>query len=190
MVHGWREKAPPDFIFAVKGSRYITHIKRLNNLERSIGNFTRRLAPLREKLGPFLWQLPPNFKPDLLKLEKFLKRLPKRFSHAIEFRHPDWYTEKTFSLLKQYGAALVSVSSMRMPVNFSVTADFIYLRFHGLAGGPRHDYTREEIEPWARHIREQAALRRDIFAYFNNDLNVRAPGNAKLLMEMCGLSTA
>jgi uncharacterized protein YecE (DUF72 family) len=183
-VHGWRKKAPKDFIFAVKGSRYITHIKRLNNLERSVGNFIRRIQPLKEKLGPLLWQLPPNFKPDQRRLEIFLKRLPENFSHAVEFRHPDWMADKTFELLRKYNAAFVSVSSLRMPMNFSVTADFIYIRFHGLASGPRHDYTRKELEPWARHIREQAADKR-VFAYFNNDLNVRAPNNAKTLMEMC-----
>jgi uncharacterized protein YecE (DUF72 family) len=185
-VHGWREKAPENFIFAVKGSRYITHIKRLNNLERSVSNFIRRIQPLKKKLGPLLWQLPPNFKPDLPRLEKFLKRLPPNFSHAIEFRHPDWFSDETFALLRKYKAASVSMSSLRMPLNFSVTADFIYLRLHGLAGGPRHDYTRKELEPWARHIREQAAAGKKVFAYFNNDLNVRAPNNAKVLMEMTG----
>jgi len=187
MVHGWRKKAPGNFIFAVKGSRYITHIKRLDNLERSVSTFTRRIGPLGEKLGPLLWQLPPSFKPDLLRLESFLKRLPKAFSHAIEFRHPEWFSEETFSLLKKFKVAPVSVSSLRMPINFSITADFIYIRFHGLADGLRHDYTKKEMEPWAQHIREQAALGREVFAYFNNDLNVRAPNNAKLLMEMCGL---
>jgi len=186
MVHGWRNKAPDGFIFAVKGSRYITHIKRLNSLEGSVNMFMRRIAPMKEKLGPLLWQLPPSFKPDLPRLEKFLKRLPKQFSHAMEFRHPDWMADETFALLRKYNAANVWLSSMRMPMNFSVTANFIYLRFHGLAGGAHHDYTREELQPWANHIREQAEADKKVFAYFNNDLNVRAPNNAKLLMEMCG----
>jgi uncharacterized protein YecE (DUF72 family) len=185
-VRGWRNKASKGFIFAVKGSRYITHIKRLNNLESSVGNFIRRIAPMKEKLGPLLWQLPPNFKKDLSRLEKFLKRLPRNFSHAIEFRHPDWICDETFALLRKYNAAFVSMSSMRMPMNFSVTSDFIYIRFHGLAGGAHHDYTREELQPWAKHIREQAEAGKKAFVYFNNDLNVRAPNNAKLLMEMCG----
>ena len=186
MVHGWRNKAPDDFIFAVKGSRYITHIKRLNNLERTVSNFTRRVRPLKEKLGPLLWQLPPNFKPDLPRLEQFLKKLSDRFAHAIEFRHPDWINEETFKLLQKYQVASVSVSSMRMPMNFAVTADFIYVRFHGLLGGPHHDYTRDELEPWAHNIQQQATAEKNVFIYFNNDLNVRAPNNAKLLMSMCG----
>lgn len=186
VVHGWQKKTPGKFIFAAKGSRYITHISRLDKLGHSIGNFTRRLRPLGEKLGPLLWQLPPNFKPDLPRLEKFLKPLTERFAHAIEFRHPDWFTDETFSLLRKYRIASVSMSSSRMPANFTVTADFIYIRFHGLAGGPHHDYTREEMAPWAKHIREQAGSGKNVFVYFNNDLNVRAPNNAKTLMEMCG----
>jgi uncharacterized protein YecE (DUF72 family) len=186
MVRGWRQRAPKGFLFAVKGSRYITHIKRLGNLERTVGNFMRRIAPLKEKLGPLLWQLPPNFKPDLPRLDGFLRRLPASFRHAVEFRHPDWFAEETFSLLRKYNVANVAMSSMRMPMNFAVTADFIYIRFHGLEGGPRHDYTRQELEPWARHSREQADSGKDVFVYFNNDLNVRAPKNAMMLMKMSG----
>jgi uncharacterized protein YecE (DUF72 family) len=185
-IHDWHEKAPLDFIFAVKGSRLITHIKRLNELDGLVTNFIRRIQPLEKKLGPLLWQLPPNFKPDLPRLERFLKKLPTKLSQAIEFRHPDWLTDETFKLLRKYNAAFVSVSSMRMPQNFSVTANFIYIRFHGLSGGPRHDYTPDELEPWAKHVREQAKIGRKAFAYFNNDLNVRAPKNAEMLRTMCG----
>jgi uncharacterized protein YecE (DUF72 family) len=134
-VHDWRDKAPENFIFAVKGSRYITHIKRLNNLERSAGNFIRRIQPLKEKLGPMLWQLPPNFKPDLPRLERFLKRLPAKFSHAIEFRHPDWFADETFALLRKYNAASVSVSSLRMPLDFPSRRILFTSVFTGLRAG-------------------------------------------------------
>lgn len=186
MVHGWRGKAPAGFIFAVKGSRFITHIKRLNHLGRSVDVFLRRIRPLREKLGPLLWQLPPNFQPDQPRLEKFLRRLPGRFQHAIEFRHPAWLTGETFARLQAHRAAAVWISSQRMPANYTRTANFVYLRFHGLAGGPRHDYTRQELEPWAEQLRKETAAGRDAYVYFNNDLNVRAPNNARLLMEICG----
>lgn len=186
LVHRWRDKAPTGFVFAVKGSRFITHIKRLENLEHAVSQFIRRVRPLGEKLGPLLWQLPPSLEKDLPRLEKFFKRLPRTLAHAMEFRHPSWLADDTFALLRARRVACVSVSSRRMPADFSVTADFIYLRFHGLAGGARHDYTREELRPWAEHIREQAGAGRTVFAYFNNDLNVRAPNNAKLLTELCG----
>jgi uncharacterized protein YecE (DUF72 family) len=186
MVHGWREKAPPGFVFAAKGSRFLTHIKRLNDLQGSLNKYVRRIKLLGKTLGPILWQLPPNFKIDLPRLDRFLKRTPKYFSHAVEFRHPSWLEPKTYELLRGHNAAYASVSSMRMPMDLAVTADFVYIRFHGLSGGPHHDYSREEMEPWAKHIREQAEAGKKVFVYFNNDLNVRAPHNAKLLMSMCG----
>lgn len=185
-VRGWREKAPEGFVFAVKGSRFITHIKRLNELQGSVNKFFRRIRPLGTKIGPFLWQLPPNFQKDLPRLNSFLRRLPKDFSHAFEFRHLSWLDSETKSLLQDFNAAFVWVSSTKMPEDFSVTADFAYIRFHGLAGGPRHDYTPAELSPWAKHITEQAVAGRRVFAFFNNDLNVRAPKNAKLLMDLCG----
>jgi len=173
--------------FPLCGERQpLYHPYQTNDLGRTVGNFTRRVQPLREKLGPLLWQLPPNFKPDLPRLDRFLKKLPKQFSHAVEFRHPDWFAEPAFALLRKYQVASVSMSSLRMPMNFTVTANIIYIRFHGLKDGPRHDYTRGEMQPWAEHIQQQAQAGKDVFVYFNNDLNVRAPNNAKSLMEMCG----
>jgi len=186
MAHGWRSKAPAGFVFAVKGSRFITHIKRLNNLGGSVNKYFRRIKPLRPRVGPLLWQLPPNFKKDLPRLAKFLKRLPKIFSHAVEFRHPSWLEAETCDLLRRHHAAFVLVSSLRMPMDLSVTGDFVYVRFHGLSGGARHDYSRAELKPWAKHLCAQAKAGKNAFVYFNNDLNVRAPNNAKLLMEMCG----
>jgi len=92
----------------------------------------------------------------------------------------------TFKLLRKYDAAHVSLSSRGMPMDLTVTCEIVYIRFHGLEGGAAHDYTRAELEPWAEHIRREARGGRKIFAYFNNDINVRAPENAKMLMEMVG----
>lgn len=184
-VHGWRDKAPPGFVFAVKGSQFITHMKRLTNLHGGVNRFFRRIKPMQGRIGPVLWQLPANFKKDLPRLKNFLKRLPAAYGHAFEFRDPSWLDSETKGLLKHFGVAWVSVSSMQMPMDLSVTADFVYIRFHGLAGGARHDYTASELEPWARHSMEQALQGRNVFAYFNNDLNVRAPNNAKLLISLC-----
>ncbi|HEY3861546.1 MAG TPA: DUF72 domain-containing protein [Verrucomicrobiae bacterium] len=185
-VHGWRKKAPKSFVFAIKGSRFITHIKRLNKLQGSVNKFFRRIRPLGPRIGPFLWQLPPNFQKDLPRLNKFLRRSPKEFPHAFEFRHVSWLDSETKELLRDFNVALVWVSSMKMPEDLSVTADFAYIRFHGLSGGPRHDYTAAELAPWAARIQVEAAAGHRVFAYFNNDLNVRAPKNAKLLMDLCG----
>lgn len=186
MIHSWRQRAPRTFVFAVKGSRYITHLKKLTNLGRGLSKFTRRIGPLRPRLGPILWQLPRILQKDARRLDRFLSQLPGSFRHAVEFRHPSWYCEEIFDILRDRQAAHVSISSQAMPEDLNVTADFAYIRFHGLEGGAAHDYTRSELEPWAGHIRDQVRADRDVFAYFNNDLNVAAPANAKTLMEMVG----
>jgi len=186
LVHGWRDKAPRGFVYAVKGSRFITHMKKLVNLDGALARFFRRLAPMRQKIGVVLWQLPPSLEKDTERLDRFLGRLPKGYRHAVEFRHPSWYQDETFAVLRRHRTAHVSVSSLRMPMDLTVTANLVYLRFHGLQGGAAHDYTRQELEPWAEHIRSQAREGNQVFAFFNNDLNVRAPANAKLLIEMTG----
>jgi uncharacterized protein YecE (DUF72 family) len=184
MARGWRERAPEGFIYAVKGSRFITHMKKLNVDRKSIDIFFERAALLKQHLGPILWQLPPNLHCDPARLDKFLAMLPKKFSYAVEFRHPSWITTETFDVLREHDAAHVHLSSMAMPMDLTTTSDFIYIRFHGLQGGFAHDYTRAELEPWAEHCRSALAEGRRVYAYFNNDANTRAPGNAKTLREM------
>jgi uncharacterized protein YecE (DUF72 family) len=187
MVKGWRDKAPEGFVYAVKGSRFITHMKKLKNLDGALDKYLDRIKLLKKHIGVVLWQLPPMLKLDLERLEDFLKLLPKSYRHAVEFRDVSWMTEEMFALLRKYHVAHASLSSMRMPMDLTVTSDVVYIRFHGLEGGFAHDYTRAELEPWARHIKKQARAGRKVFAYFNNDANVRAPANAKLLMEMVGV---
>lgn len=183
-VRGWHEQAPPGFIYAVKGSRFVTQMKKLNVGPENLSLVLDRIVPLKKHLGPVLWQLPPNFGINMERLARFLDLLPKRFDHVMEFRHPSWIDRKVFALLDKHKVACASVSSVRMPVNFTVTGEFVYLRFHGLEGGFAHDYTRQELQPWADHCR--AALRHGlrVFAYFNNDMNTRAPDNAKVFIEM------
>lgn len=187
MVKTWGDTVPKGFVFAVKGSRFITHMKKLTNLDGALKKYFGRLTPLKQKLGVILWQLPPFLKFDLGRLETFFKLLPQSCEHAVEFRHPSWMEPATFDLLRKFRIAHVSVSSQRMPVNLTVTSQITYIRFHGLNGGAAHDYTRSELEPWADHIQEQAKCGRKVFAYFNNDANERAPANAKLLMQMIGM---
>ena len=190
MARGWRERAPEGFIYAVKGSRFITHMKKLNVDRKSIDIFFDRANLLKEHLGPILWQLPPNLHYDPVRLDKFLSMLPGELRYAVEFRHPSWINEGTFDVLRKHDASHVHLSSMAMPMDLTVTADFIYIRFHGLQGGFAHDYTRAELKPWAEHC--HAALRKglEVYAYFNNDANTRAPANAKMLIEMIGARRA
>lgn len=190
IVEGWRKKAPKGFLFAVKGSRYITHIKRLNEAEPALQEYFRLIDGLKPHLGPVLWQLPPSFKhspANIGRLANFLGLLPGRHRHAVEFRHSSWLRPEVFALLKKHGVANVWLSSHRMPPDHTVTADFVYLRFHGLKDGPAHNYTTAELKPWARALAEAA---RPAFVYFNNDLNTRAPFNALELMKLLRGSVA
>jgi len=184
MVLGWRDRAPEGFVYAVKGSRYITHMKKLANLDGALTKFFDRIEPMEKRIGCILLQLPPFQQRDDQKLDKFLRQLPRKYRHAVEFRHVSWQDEQVFDILRDHAAAHVSVSSLGMPANFTVTTDLVYIRFHGLEGGAAHDYTRRELESWAEHIRRQADEGQTVYAYFNNDANVRAPRNAKLLISM------
>lgn len=184
MVQNWNTKAPQDFIFAVKGSRYITHMKKLTGVALGLKRYFARLVPLRPHTGPILWQLPPFMKKDLPRLEKFLTRLPREYRYAVEFRHPSWMDAESFDLLREHNTACVWISSRAMPMDFTVTADFVYMRFHGLEGGPSHDYTDDELKPWAEQFLKVAQQNKDAFVYFNNDQTTRAIFNARTLFEM------
>ena len=203
MVKGWAKRVPKSFVYALKGSRFITHMKKLANLDEPVkrprfgrakipkGNgldiYFERIKGVKARTGVILWQLPPILQIDLPRLDDFLRQLKKyRYRYAVEFRHASWYEDKTFDLLRKYNVAHVALSTLNMPQIRIATADIVYVRFHGLEGGFAHDYTRAELEPWGKFCREQAEAGRTVFAYFNNDVNVRAPQNAKMLMHMVG----
>ena len=183
-ARNWKNGVPENFIFAVKGSRFITHMKKLNIEPASMAIFFERIRPMAEKTGPILWQLPPQLPLDLPRLRRFIRGLPKRYRHAFEFRHPSWYVPETFDVLRRHRMAHVGVSSMLMPPATEVTSDFVYVRFHGLEGGARHDYTSAELMPWVSKCRRWLADGLTVWAYFNNDLNTRAPDNAIMFREL------
>ncbi len=189
MVRGWRERSPEGFVFAVKGSRYLTHIRRLKDTGPGLRKYFSRLKPLGDRTGPILWQLPPNFTKtpeNFTRLERFLRKLPATYRHAVEFRHPSWMDEQTFSLLRAHHVCNVWISSLKMPADYSMTTDFAFLRFHGLKDGAYHDYTDAELAPWAEQLARVARQGWPAYVYFNNDLNTRAPLNAETLMKMLG----
>ena len=183
MAQHWRDATPEGFLFAVKGSRLVTHLKKLTNTETALAVFFERMLPLGDRCGPFLWQLPPFLHKDAARLDRFLSQLPKG-RHAVEFRHASWMASEVFDTLRRHHAACVWLSSWEMPRNFTITADFIYARFHGLEGGAAHNYSEAELAPWADHLRAAAREGVPSFAYFNNDVNARAPHNAKMLAQM------
>jgi len=186
-VASWRDAVPDGFVFAVKGSRLITHFRRLADVDDALATFLDRMSVFGEKLAVVLWQLPPNLPADALLLARFLERLPAgRVRHAVEFRHESWLTEETFAVLREYGAAHVHVSSDVMPENLTPTADFIYARFHGTSS--RHGaYDSPALKPWAGFLRGQADSGRECYAYFNNDAGGHAPADAARLIGMLGV---
>lgn len=189
MVKGWHEKVPTGFLYAVKGNRRVTHLKKLADVDEELKTFFQRMSGLGEHLGPVLWQLPPSLHRNDALLDHFLGGLPREFRHAVEFRHVSWFHSEVFQILSRHRTALVSTSSQRMPMELSITTDFVYLRFHGLRGGYAHDYTLEELAPWADHVWQCLAADRRVFAYFNNDAGARAVKNAQDLLQLVAEST-
>jgi uncharacterized protein YecE (DUF72 family) len=226
----WAGETPDDFVFSVKGPRFITHIRRLQDAETPLANFLAsgvfRLGP---KLGPILWQLPPNFKYDATRLKDFLKLLPhdtesaaalakkhdkwlkgraamkpdekRPLRHAIEIRHATFATPEFIEMLRSYNVALVCADTVEWPRLMDVTSDFIYCRLHGSEVLYASGYTTEALDQWTTRVTAWArgtepadAERvvkspgaklpaRDVFVYFDNDIKVRAPFDAKSLTE-------
>jgi uncharacterized protein YecE (DUF72 family) len=181
-VAKWADQTPPDFIFAVKASRYMTHIRRLRDVRGGVGRFYAPLAPLAEagKLGPTLWQLPESFRRDDGVLRAALRALPDG-RHCFEFRHPSWFEPQVLEMLRDSGVALVIGDHPERPFQpLELTADWTFIRFHRGRRGRGGNYSAAELSTWKRRI---AAWRSkaEVFAYFNNDWKGFAPRNARWL---------
>ncbi len=183
----WVEETPENFVFSVKASRYITHVKRLKGVQEALKRFYGSLEPLYPKLGPILFQLPPSLKYDPLLLEEFLGLLPREFPLVLEVRHRSFHQEAFLDQLRSQGVALcLSDTAGRYPSLFwATTADFSYVRLHGSRRLYRSCYTEEELQDWARKIRGLAVKR--VYVYFDNDALGWAPENALRLKKMLGL---
>jgi len=235
----WYEATPPDFVFSHKGNRYITHVRRLRDIDAALANvFASGVFQLREKLGPFLWQFPPSFQFDAERVEHFLSLLPhdtaaaqvlarssearlrdqdppridleidkkRPLRHAMEIRHDSFIDPAFIALLRKYKVALVVADTAgKWPQREDVTADFMYLRLHGAEELYASGYTDEALDRWAARIdawrhggepddaqrisdkRAQKRASRDIYCYFDNDIKVRAPFDARRLIDRLGL---
>jgi uncharacterized protein YecE (DUF72 family) len=186
-VARWVEQTPPDFLFTVKMSRYVTHLKRLTDVEGGLTRFYERIEPLTRspKLGPVLWQLPPNFKRDDGRLATALDALPAG-RHCFEFREPSWYVDEVYELLHAHNAALVIPDSPKYPFRtLELTADWTFVRFHHGSRGRRGNYSETELHAWAERIQ---AWRRevDVYVYFNNDWEGFAVANGLRLRDLLG----
>ena len=193
MISGWDKRTSEDFKFVIKGSRRITHFHKLANVEVQLKFMIDRLLPLKHKIYCFLWQLPPFLSADLILLKDFLQTLPETFSHAIEFRHPSWINDSTFSLLKEYRIAHCTVSAPELPFNTTTTADFAYVRLHGISEWYDYEYSDKDLLRLQEEIIKIGKEVETVLIYFNNDTKGFAIKNAirlKELLEMSGNSPA
>jgi uncharacterized protein YecE (DUF72 family) len=182
----WRESTPPGFCFAVKASRFITHMKKLKDPENALENFLPRAEELRDKLGPILFQLPPRWTLNLERLEIFLYALPRRHRYAFEFREPGWHNDRVYEVLQRHNAAfcIFELGGLRSPD--VITADWAYIRLHGPGGPYQGSYSAAQLRGWARKIRQWSQRLKEIYVYFDNDQAAYAAQNALALHRLVG----
>jgi uncharacterized protein YecE (DUF72 family) len=180
----WAERAPLRFLYAVKASRFLTHMKKLKDPEEPLERLFTRMRPLARHLGPVLYQLPPNFKLDRGRLEHFLQALPTGIQHVIEFRDPSWYADDVAGLLERHGVARCLHDMTGSATGRERVGPFVYVRFHGASGTYSGAYPADRLERWGEWLQEQRARGIDVHAYFNNDIGGHAPRDAVTLRRM------
>jgi uncharacterized protein YecE (DUF72 family) len=183
-ARGWAERTPPQFRFAVKLSRLITHVRRLNECEDIIEWFFRELEPLRSKICAYLVQLPPSFSPQPEQLERFLFLLPSGNRYAFELRNPECYSGGVPELLQRHGVAFCIHDLPGRQTPLLITSSLVYIRFHGTAGRYSGGYSDAELEQWASRMRSWSDEGREVLAYFNNDIGGQAVLNSRTLQRL------
>ena len=180
----WRDTVPKGFTFAVKASRYITHMKKLKDPDQSVGNFLNRINFLGDRLGPILFQLPPKWKANTERLEEFLKALPGGYSYVFEFRDESWFSNEIEEVLARYNAGFCIYHLAGQESPQRVTGDPVYVRLHGPGGAYEGSYDDEALSGWADKIRNWASDGREVYCYFDNDEAGYAAQDATRLLEM------
>jgi len=183
-LHQWRNQTPKGFCFAVKGSRYLTHMKKLKDAGPGIAKFFERVDLLGKKLGPVLFQLPPWWEVNCERLEEFLAALPRGHRYAFELRNPTWHTEEVYRIFRRHNAAFCIFEIAGFFSGIEITANFTYLRLHGPAGAYQGSYKKKALERWATQIRNWARELRAVYAYFDNDQEAFAAKNALELKRL------
>ena len=180
----WRDNTPLDFVFSVKVCRLITHLKKLRQVQEPLANLLDRASALGDKLGPLLYQLPPNLPCNRATLEAFVELLPKGLRHVFEFRHPSWFSHEVIGLLRRYSVGFCIMDLVGLGCPLAVTAEYAYVRFHGPAGPYWGSYSDEQLSVWKQKISSLAAEAKEVYIYFNNDMEGYAVQNARRLGEM------
>lgn len=180
----WHDSTPEDFVFAVKVSRFITHVRKLRNVGSALENFISRASFLGKKLGPLLYQLPPNMRRNDALLDNFLASLPPGHQHVIEFRHQGWIDDQVFAILRRHNAALCIFDMPGLSCPVVATSDFAYIRFHGSQWLYSSCYSEEELSQWAEKITSLGRDIKAVYVYFNNDAEAFAVRNAITLKRL------
>lgn len=181
----WHKETPPGFIFSVKGSKFITHTKKLKASLEPVDVFFSRVLALREKLGVILWQLPAGLKPDPARLADFLALIkPYGVKSTFEFSEEAWISKKIISLLEKENAALCMSDAPEFLNDLPVTADFVYIKRYGITGRPDTCYNTEQLKADALRIKKYTKQNKDVYVYFNNDASGYAPKNALELIKI------
>ena len=178
LLNGWAEQVPESFTFVIKASKRITHDQRLKECDELLGYLFRVTSTLGPRLGPLLFQLPPNFKKDVPRLQSFFDAMPERRRVAVEFRHASWFDDEVFETLRSRGAALCVADTGEEPAAPLVaTTDWGYLRLR------RENFSDDELRDWATRIREQPW--RDAYVFLKHEEEGKGPKLAGRLMELC-----
>lgn len=185
----WRDTVPPGFLFAVKASRYITHMKKLKDAEDAVNRFIERVEVLGERLAPILFQLPPNWRCNPERLADFLAALPQKHRYAFEFRDNSWFDDRIYRLLEEAGAAfcIYDLDGCQSPKQ--VTAEFVYVRLHGPDAAYQGSYPTDKLCGWAGALSSWTRQGKDVFCFFDNDQQGYAAANALKLKDMLSADT-
>ena len=186
----WRDQTPERFRFAIKGHRYVTHNKKLLDVEESVIRCRESASPLGKRLAAVVWQLPAFLKKDTDRLEKFLDALRhwKSTRHAIEFRHKSWFDDEVTERLRRHAVAVCMSDAPDWPMWEEVTTDLVYIRLHGHTRKYASSYSKASLKKWAIRIRRSLKENCAVHVYFDNDAEGAAPRNALALLEMLGSS--
>lgn len=181
----WRETVPAGFVFAVKASRYITHMKKLRDTEEAVALLLARASALGDRLGPILFQLPPRWRRNTDRLRTFVDTLPDGYRYAFEFRDPSWFAEDVYDALRERGIGFCVYDLAGRETPLVTTSDLVYVRLHKPAGESwRYDLA--TLNTWAGRIRAWSNAGKAVWCYFNNDPDTAAPANAHELIALLG----
>lgn len=186
----WHDATPPGFLFAVKGSRFITHNKKLKDPENALHNFLPRAERLGDKLGPILFQLPPQWRCNPERLEEFLQVLPRVHRYAFEFREPSWHCEKVLTVLRRFNAAYCIYELAGFSTENEITADWTYIRLHGPGGKYQGSYSEQALSRWGKEILSWGNRLQAAYVYFDNDQAGYAAENALKLKQLIAEQTS